>query len=134
MLQNMFIMTNSKSPPPNLPGELRNGVYSYVLSRDGPLHPAAVFATQHVSKARYEGFNTVFVHHTGRGRDAVTRSRAADFETVNQFQFVNKQLRVETAGLTYKYNKDQIAIRQTSRYQDGPAMQLWSWISSVGVY
>jgi hypothetical protein len=111
-------MLNSESPLFKLPGELRNRIYSYVLNHDDPLHPAAVFATQYSSKARYEWSTTAFVHQTGWERNAVTQSRAAEVKLVNQLQFVNKQLRDETAGLTYEYNKDQIAIHQNFECQD----------------
>lgn len=127
-------MSVSESPLFKLPGELRNRIYSYVLSRDDPRHPAAVFATQHSSKARHdEKSDTAFVRQTRQGHNVVTRFHTGDLEIANQLQFVNKQLRAETAGLTYKYNKDQTAIHQTSQHQDGAAQQLWSWMSSVGV-
>lgn len=122
-----------ESPFFKLPGELRNEIYDYLLNHDGVLHPAAVFATEHASKTMYEGDNIVSVYQRGEMRPAVTRCRARTFRALNQLQYVNKQLRAETAGLAFQFNKYQLGIHASWKHEDGPALQLYAWMISVGV-
>jgi hypothetical protein len=71
-------MSSCELPLFKLPGELRNQIYIYRLSRDDQLCPAAVFATQHKSKAVYKWSGIGSVHQDGPWLNTATRRRAAD--------------------------------------------------------
>jgi len=141
-------MANNKTLFFKLPAELRNQIYSYVLDRRGQFHPAAIFTTQHTSKAVYEGVDITAMYQSTQpqtlnvsvltdynvGATVMTRCRASKLQALNQLQYVSKQLHNETAQLTFEYNKDQIAIERSLSWEDASGRQLCAWMNSVDVY